>query len=238
MCIAPQTCEKSSAIFLTAFQLITNIQLMNLYFITERVRSTTGRLCIDTCLSVCLQGVPRSGPDGGVPQPGPDGLTLDRSRRGPSQVQMGGEGGTLARSRQGVPQPGPDACTLARSRQGGTQGGVPLAGMGYPPAGMGYPTSGNRWSTWYAAVGMPLAFTQDFLLFTLIEISWRSNLKAVEMLSRNYAKWYTSYNCNQKRQYLLCDNLLHLLRFSTGCKYSAVRPKGAWKWWCTLCMYL
>ena len=39
--------------------------------ITDRLRSTMGRLCFDTCLSVCPQGVPRPGPNGGVPQPGP-----------------------------------------------------------------------------------------------------------------------------------------------------------------------
>ena len=85
-------------------------------FITDRVRCTTGRLCFDTCLSVCPHL-------GGVP----------------GQVQPGG--------------------TPARSSQ---------AHLGYPRQtwlGGGYLTSGNRWSTWYAAVGMPLAFTQeDFLV--------------------------------------------------------------------------
>ena len=34
--------------------------------VTDRVRSTTGRLCFDTCLSVCPHlGVPRPGPGGG-----------------------------------------------------------------------------------------------------------------------------------------------------------------------------
>ena len=34
-------------------------------FITDHVRSTTGRLCFDSCLSICLST------PGGVPQPGP-----------------------------------------------------------------------------------------------------------------------------------------------------------------------
>ena len=49
-------------------------------------------------------------------------------------------------------------------------GGYPT--LGTPPrlnlAEGGYPTSGNRWSTWHAAVGMPLAFTQEDFLVTLI----------------------------------------------------------------------
>ena len=53
--------------------------------ITDRVRSTTGRLCFDTCLSIhqsCLStpgggGVPEPGP-GGVPQPGPAGGGVPR----------------------------------------------------------------------------------------------------------------------------------------------------------------
>ena len=53
------------------------------FFITDRVRSTRGRLCFDMCLSVCPQegAVHRPGPRGGVPQPGPA---------------------------KGVPRPGPD----------------------------------------------------------------------------------------------------------------------------------
>ena len=61
-------------------------------------------------------------------------------------------------------------------------GGTPTRGvphLRYPPPGPGlvgvpqlggaggwYPTSDNRWSTWYAEVGMPLASTQeDFLVY-------------------------------------------------------------------------
>ena len=52
--------------------------------------------------------------------------------------------------------------------------GDPTSGTPHPPSDLaggrypcwGYPTSAHRWSTWYAAVGMPLAFTkEDFLVF-------------------------------------------------------------------------
>ena len=82
-------------------------QTCNWVIITDRVRSATGRLCFDTCLSVCPQGgVPQPGPAGGVPQPG----------RGTSLAGMG--------------------YSPARSDGGGTHGGVPTrTGMGYPPTG-------------------------------------------------------------------------------------------------------
>ena len=62
----------------------------------------------------------------------------------------GGGGGTPARSIQGVPQPRPG------------WGGYPPARSGWG----GYPgTPPWQDSTWYAAIGMPLAFTQeDFLV--------------------------------------------------------------------------
>ena len=81
----------------------------------------------------------------------------------------------------GVTEPGPGGRgTPAKSMWGGgllgvTPPQVPPSDLGVPhlrylssdlvrgvPTG-GYPTSVNRWSTWYAAMGMPLAFTQDFL---------------------------------------------------------------------------
>ena len=53
----------------------------------------------------------------------------------------------------------PGGSTLARGYhcQGVTPPRVPPVrpGPGVPCQGRGYPTSGNRWSTWYAAVGMP-----------------------------------------------------------------------------------
>ena len=54
---------------------------------------------------------------------------------------------------------------------------VRLGWVGYPDGG--YPTSDNRWSTWYAAVGMPLAFTkEDFL----ISLEYYFDLQCVRML--------------------------------------------------------
>ena len=111
--------------------------------ITDRVRSTTGRLCFDTCLSVCLST--------GVGTP-----ARSRWREGyPSQVQLGGHpwwggGGTLG---GGYPPQYPHQTWL----------GVPH--LRYPPVrpgrGGGIPEADNRWGTWYGAVGMPLAFTQE-----------------------------------------------------------------------------
>ena len=100
-------------------------------------------------------------------------------------------GGTPARSRQGVPQPGPDGGACGAYPSQVWMGGTPWPGMGYPPSepGMGYPPSGpgmgcppppiwiRTWDgvpppqlgqqkdTHYAAGGMPLAFTQDFLVY-------------------------------------------------------------------------
>ena len=68
-----------------------------LAIVTDRVRSMTGRLCFDTCLSGCLSTprgrVPRPGPDGGILQPGlTRGYPSQVQVRGgyPSQVQPGG----------------------------------------------------------------------------------------------------------------------------------------------------
>ena len=72
----------------------------------------------------------------------------------PSQLRMGG-------THDGVP-PSRDWVPPARLGQGGTHnGGTPWSQWGTPPGW------DSRWSTWYAAVGMPLAFTQeDFLVIT------------------------------------------------------------------------
>ena len=112
--------------------------------ITDRICSMTGRLCFDTCLSIhpstCLSVCPQ----GGVPQPGPAG---------------------------GFPLPGGTPPQLPPS-----QVWWDVHEVGYPPSrdevlpsqvwlGGITPIQDNRWSTWFAAVGMPLAFTQeDFLV--------------------------------------------------------------------------
>ena len=117
------------------------------YIFTDRARSTTGRLCFDTCRSVCLS-TPR--------------------------------GGTPARSWWGVPLPGgtPPQIPPTGSAQGGT-------------SAWGYPTSGNRWSTWYAAVGMPLAFTQgDFLVSPS---SFESSTNSLTPQYRFIGYWCTPY---------------------------------------------
>ena len=145
---------------------INNIPKKENKLFTDRVRSTMGRLCFDTCLSVCLftEGVPQSGPAGwyltlgtphqtwlGVPLPGVPHLGY------PLSDLAGG----VPHSYQGVPQPG---------LMGGTPTGVLPAREWVPPPSRGTPLQDNRWSTWYAAVGMPLAFTQeDFLVFLLLQ---------------------------------------------------------------------
>ena len=63
-------------------------------FFTARVRSTTGRLCFDTCLSVCPQG-------GGVSWPTQPEGRVRSSSQGGGQVQLTGGGGQIRSSRGG-----------------------------------------------------------------------------------------------------------------------------------------
>ena len=98
---------------------------------TDRVRSTMGRLCFDTCLSVCphLGGSTRPGPEGGVPHPDPG--------RGYSPVEPARGypcwGGCV--SCWGVPHLGYPPSDLVGGYP--CRGGVPCQG-GYP-AGEGVP---------------------------------------------------------------------------------------------------
>ena len=153
-------------------------------------------------VSVCPQGggtLVRSSQWGGPIQPWTGGVP-HLARGYPSQVQLGGGGypsqvwwgSTPARSDWGypsqvqmgreVPQPsvmgeylrwGPPYRGYPPARSdGGTWGGVPPSWEGVPPLP---PIQDSRWSTWYAAVGMPFAFTQeDFVLrklyWTLLQI--------------------------------------------------------------------
>ena len=81
-------------------------------------------------------------------------------------------GGTPAKSRWGVPQLGP---------MGGPRG-TSLAG-GTPPV------QDSIWSTWYAAVDMPLAFTQEdflvpvvlsvFVFYKVFQVEWEPWLHTV-----------------------------------------------------------
>ena len=109
-------------------------------------------------------------------------LSVHRGEGYPGQVQPGGvphpgpAGGTSAGGYpcQGIPLLGVPHLRYPQPCQ--TWLGVPCWGvphLRYPPSdlaggypvGRGYPTSGSRWSTLYAVVGMPLAFTQeDFLV--------------------------------------------------------------------------
>ena len=125
-------------------------KLLNRFLPTAYVVRREGYVLTRVCLSVHTWG---GGYPGQVQMGG--GCTPARSDGG------GGQRGTLGRSRQGVPQPGPAGVgypTLGPPPPSDLARGVPLRGGGYP-------TSGKRWISWYAAVGMPLAFTQeDFLV--------------------------------------------------------------------------
>ena len=88
----------------------------------------------------------------------------------PSQVQLGGTSarsskeGTPARYLGNLPPPS-QVRTRGEGSPAGGYPGYPLAGYpGYPPCRIPPGQESTR-STWYAAVGMPLAFTQeDFLV--------------------------------------------------------------------------
>ena len=91
---------------------------------------------------------------GGVPRPG--------QARGVSQP--GPDGGYPS---QGVHKVGyTSPAVMGYPPQPGPQGGVP------PP-----PVQDNRWGTWYAAVGMPLEFTQDFFVFHFYAVFGKSRSK-------------------------------------------------------------
>ena len=135
-------------------------------FITDHVRSTReGYVLTRVCPSICLSTPRRRGgtparfrqgevpQPGGVPEPGPGGGYPTSGTPPPSDLAGGGTltGGYLA---GGYPNRGVPHLRYPPVRPG--QGGVPR-----PGGGGGTPLS----STWYAAVGMPLVFTQeDFLV--------------------------------------------------------------------------
>ena len=104
---------------------------------TDSVRSTTGRLCFDTCLSVCLSTL-RVG-------------TPARSRGGvPSQVWWGGGGGTPARSSWGGTPPGQGGHPTSGFPCQTWPGGIPH--LGYPPSDLAGGTPVGR----YPTLGTPL----------------------------------------------------------------------------------
>ena len=142
-------------------------------------------------------GGPRSGPDGrGLPWPGLIGGTLARSDRG--IPQPGPAGGYPSWPGGGVTQPGLDGGGYPARSDGGYLGQVWHGGyssqvqtggtLGYPGRGMhprrhipsrgtpsrGYPpVHDNRWSTWYAAVGISIAFTQEDFLVQWYHYFWK-----------------------------------------------------------------
>ena len=113
--------------------IINKIYGFSVTLITDRVRSTTGRLCFDTCLSVCSWGYP-------------------------SQVQLGGGTPTWS-SPQGVPPTRgyPTSGTLQPGLMGVPEVEYPPAGMGYPPARShrGYLRWGTPWQRYPPVGGTP-----------------------------------------------------------------------------------
>ena len=111
---------------------------VKLYLITDRIRSTTGRLCFDTCLSICLStpgGYPSQVQPGGTP---PQIPPIRPAGGYPSCWGVPLRGGTPPR---GYPTSGypPSPSDMA--------GGYPCRGvphLGYPPVrpGWGYPCQG------------------------------------------------------------------------------------------------
>ena len=103
--------------------------------ITDRIRSTR-REVIFTFVSPPLGGASARSSQGGTPAGGYPSVQFWMGY--PSRLDLTG-----VPSSRGYPLP----------RQGAPHQGVPL------------PVQDNKWSTWYTAVGMPLAFTQeDFLV--------------------------------------------------------------------------
>ena len=106
-----------------------NIAGLSVYFITTRVRSTTGRLCFDTCLSVCPQGGgqsadsagggsgPADGGGGGV-RSGPAGVGGVRSSWRGGGVRSG-PGGVVRSSRWGGSGPAGGGGVRSSQRGGG-----------------------------------------------------------------------------------------------------------------------
>ena len=125
-------CSSKSLLFICLSSPVISTYFIRVF--TDRVRSTTGRICFDTCLSICLStpgGVPRPGPGGGVPLPG---VLLP--------------GGTPV---EGVTPPQVPPLNLA---MGYPYQGVPH--LGYPPIGPGWGVPNLGYPPSDLAVGVPL----------------------------------------------------------------------------------
>ena len=144
------------------------IIIQGMMFITDRVRNTReGYVLKRVCPSIHPSVCPHLG--GGIPQPGPG--------RG---VPLPGPAGWGV-PQQGVPHledplPPPPPSDLSR--------GVPRWQGGYPISS----------STWYATVGMPLAFTQeDFLVIYVTETATGHWLRAITWFQNKIV--YLLENC-------------------------------------------
>ena len=132
------------------------VSILGNVIFTDRVRSTMGRLCFDSCLSFCLS-TPQPGPAGGYPDGGVPHLGYPPPIRPGGGEGWGTDGGyptsgtppsDLARG--GAPMDGtPPQVSPSRPGRGVPNGGYPTSGTpphrtwlgGTSTGGGGYPTS-------------------------------------------------------------------------------------------------
>ena len=89
-------CKPCTSHFVVILLKMDNVSRFIYLIITARVRSTTGRLCFDTCLSVCLQGGCQVQPaGGGVRSSQWGGVEGVRSSRGGVRYSRRGGGGQV-----------------------------------------------------------------------------------------------------------------------------------------------
>ena len=169
--------------------------------VTDRVRSTTGRLCFDTYLSVCpqgggypsqvqtggypsqvqIRGIPRPGPDGGWGRGTPPGWggTWDEVPHHPWQGW-----GTPVQVRMGVPKVGYPWQAWGTPPQPSQDGGYPR--WGTPQQGWGTPQPDHNGGMPLAGMGYPLYRTADGVLDTPRSVCLLRSRRRTVLLT----KWY------------------------------------------------
>ena len=108
---------------------------------------------------------------GGVPWPGPDGggypgqvqmrIPSQVQMGYPSQVQLGGYPSQVQRWCTPHPKMGTPCPEIGYPHR---------PDMGYPHPEMEYPLSRDGMGTWYAEGGVPLAFTQENFLVSILKV--------------------------------------------------------------------
>ena len=169
------------------------------HIFTDHVRSTTeGYVFTGVCLlTPGGGGTPANG--GAVPK----GTYPPRSRWG-ERVPQGIY--PPSRSRQGgtYPPPGPDGgrgypkvSTLHPGQDRGYPNvPTPDQGIYAPPSSQpGLMGLDNIWSTWYAAVGMPLAFTQEDFLVSIYSNTWNPSVFLFFVVSAQSSNQFLQAHC-------------------------------------------